>query len=65
MELRIRWEENSWPTLEAALSRDPVVVLPIGAVEQHGPHLPVGVDATNAEGVALRAAETLRGSEPP
>ena len=64
-ELRIRWAENSWPVLEAALARDPVVILPVGALEQHGPHLPVGVDATSVEGVALRAAETLRGGEPP
>ena len=65
MEPRILWAENSWPVLEAALARDPVVILPVGALEQHGPHLPVGVDANSVEGVALRAAETLRGCEPP
>ena len=64
-ELHIRWAENSWPALEAALARDPLVVLPIGALEQHGPHLPVGVDANSVEEVALRTAEALRGSEPP
>src|SRR5262245_10371838 len=63
-ELRIRWAENSWPALKAALEQDPVVILPIGAVEQHGPHLPVGVDATSVEAVALRTAERLRGAEP-
>ena len=63
-ELLVRWAEYSWPALEAALARDPVVILPIGALEQHGPHLPVGVDANSVEGVALRAAERLRGSEP-
>lgn len=34
-----------------------VVVQPIGAVEQHGPHLPVVTDALVAEWVAGRAAE--------
>ena len=29
MEPRIRWAESSWPALEAALARDPVVILPI------------------------------------
>ncbi|MEV0719091.1 creatininase family protein [Asanoa sp. NPDC050611] len=33
-----------------------LVVLPVGATEQHGPHLPVGVDSWLAEAVALRAA---------
>src|SRR5439155_411324 len=28
----------------ARLRRKPVVLLPIGAVEQHGPHLPLGAD---------------------
>jgi creatinine amidohydrolase len=64
-DLQIRWQDNSWPMLEAALVRDPVVVLPVGALEQHGPHLPVGVDSTSVEAVALRAAERRRGQEPP
>ena len=50
MEPRILWAENSWPVLEAALARDPVVILPVGALEQHGPHLPVGVMRTASRG---------------
>jgi creatinine amidohydrolase len=33
-----------------------VVVLPIGATEQHGPHLPVGTDNLQVEHVVLQAA---------
>jgi creatinine amidohydrolase len=36
---------------------DPVVLLPIGAVEQHGPHLPVHEDSIVAEWVADQLAE--------
>lgn len=36
-----------------------VAVLPIGAVEQHGPHLPVGTDYLAAEDVAELAMEKL------
>ena len=36
-----------------------VAVLPIGAVEQHGPHLPVGTDYLAAEDVADLAMEKL------
>jgi len=36
-----------------------IAVLPVAAVEQHGPHLPVGVDAMIAEGLIERAAAAL------
>lgn len=35
------------------------VVIPIGATEQHGPHLPIMTDHLMAETIALRAAELL------
>jgi creatinine amidohydrolase len=37
--------------------RRPVALLPTGAVEQHGPHLPMGLDIWLAHAVALKAAE--------
>ncbi len=36
-----------------------VAVLPTGAIEQHGPHLPVGVDAMIGQGLLARALEEL------
>lgn len=36
-----------------------VAILPIGAVEQHGPHLPVRVDAAINAGIVSRAVELL------
>jgi creatinine amidohydrolase len=47
-------------TREEALARaaaGAVVLLPVGALEQHGAHLPVGTDALTVEAVCLRAAE--------
>ena len=44
-------------TTEDFRSRDKgraIAVLPVAAVEQHGPHLPVGVDAVIAEGYLAR-----------
>ncbi|MGC0251826.1 creatininase family protein [Pseudactinotalea sp. Z1748] len=38
-----------------------VVVVPIGATEQHGPHLPLGTDFIMAHTVATRAAEQVEG----
>ncbi|MEM7427470.1 MAG: creatininase family protein [Pseudomonadota bacterium] len=36
-----------------------IAVLPLAAIEQHGPHLPVGVDAFLAEGFVERCAAAL------
>ncbi len=36
-----------------------VAILPVGAVEQHGPHLPVRVDAAINAGIVARAAELM------
>ena len=45
--------------MTSALSERSVVVLPLGAIEQHGPHLPLHTDTTIATGVAARAAARL------
>jgi creatinine amidohydrolase len=41
-----------------------ILVLPLGATEQHGPHLPAGTDALICGGVAERVAERLEGQVP-
>jgi creatinine amidohydrolase len=40
----------------ARLRRKPVVLLPVGAVEQHGPHLPLGADILQPMHVLERVA---------
>jgi creatinine amidohydrolase len=65
IQLRLRWEENASPALAAAVAQDPVAILPVGSIEQHGNHLPVGCDTNSAEAVALRAAEGFVGAEHP
>lgn len=42
--------------LDAALKRHPVAYLPLGSLEYHSVHLPIGLDALNAHGVCVRAA---------
>lgn len=37
----------------------PLVLVPLGSIEQHGPHLPLDTDADIAEAVAARAALLL------
>ncbi|MBV9459614.1 MAG: creatininase family protein [Bradyrhizobium sp.] len=44
----------------AGLDRErTVAVLPVGAVEQHGPHLPVGVDTMINSGIVARTLELM------
>jgi creatinine amidohydrolase len=47
------------PAQSSHPSAGPIVVLPLGATEQHGPHLPVETDTIIAEGVAARAKALL------
>lgn len=45
----------------ASLSREKtVVILPVGALEAHGPHLPTGTDGVISEGMAESAVRQLR-----
>ena len=50
-----------WTEIRDALAGDaPVVaILPLGAIEAHGPHLPLGTDVIISDGMAKRAAKAL------
>lgn len=53
----------SWTEIAALPDRaNTVIVLPVGAIEQHGPHLPCCVDSVIASGVLGRALERLPAS---
>jgi creatinine amidohydrolase len=56
----VRLAECTWPEARAlARQHRSVVLLPLGAVEQHGPHLPLLVDWLGAEVLAWRLAPHL------
>jgi creatinine amidohydrolase len=55
---RRRWVEMTTAEF-AALPPDTIAVLPVAAIEQHGPHLPVYVDACLNEGVVAHAVTRL------
>ncbi len=46
----------AWPDVESRAAKGLVVLVPLGATEQHGPHLPVTTDTDVAAAVAERAA---------
>lgn len=49
----------TWPEAKTLFESDPVALLPVGATEAHGPHLPLDTDVTIAVAQANRAAEKL------
>lgn len=55
----IEWRRLRADQLRDMAQRDAMVILPLGSIEQHGPHLPVEVDSQLGEQVALRTARVL------
>jgi creatinine amidohydrolase len=49
------------PEIAAQLKKNPLVILPAGSVEQHGPHLPAGTDTLAANVIAHAVAERMDG----
>jgi len=47
------------PDLSGALSKDSIIVLPLGAIEQHGPHLPMSTDFVVADAAARAVVEAV------
>ncbi len=48
-------------TFERRLAANPLVIVPVGALEAHGPHLPLGADQLQAEATATALAERVDG----
>lgn len=59
--MTLRTDRMSWTSYVQHLESDPIIFLPVGAHEQHGPHLPMGTDAIFATRMAESIAEQLNG----
>ena len=55
----VRWHKLRRDEVRPLMDAGAVLLLPIGSVEQHGPHLPLDTDANAATEVAERAARRL------
>jgi creatinine amidohydrolase len=55
----MQWQNLRAPDLRELAAENAIVIIPVGSMEQHGPHLPVQVDALLAGEVAQRAAARL------
>ncbi len=52
----VMWKELTAEDINQRAGAGAVVVLPVASIEQHGPHLPVGVDTILCEAVCMEAA---------
>jgi len=57
--MKVRWDEFSWTEIEEMIKEDVPVILPVGAVEAHGSHLPLCTDTVQAVHVAESVARRI------
>jgi creatinine amidohydrolase/Fe(II)-dependent formamide hydrolase-like protein len=58
------WGELTWRQAKTRIKKMDVALLPVGALEQHGPHLPLDTDAFDADYLARRVAEACSDPKP-
>ncbi len=59
--MKYRYEEFTWPEIREAVAQNRVAVLPVGTIEQHGPHLPLVTDVLTATEMSRRAVAGMPG----
>ncbi|MEM4311908.1 MAG: creatininase family protein [Nitrososphaerales archaeon] len=52
----ILYAEHTWEEIKEAAKEDKVILLPMGSIEEHGPHLPLETDSLTAYEISKRAA---------
>lgn len=55
------YQHYTWPEMKEVIKRQPVVVLPVGSVEDHGKHLPLDVDNFLITSICEEAAKRAHG----
>jgi len=55
--MSVMWKELTAEDLRGKAAANAIVILPVASMEQHGPHLPVGVDTFLCEAVCKSGAE--------
>jgi creatinine amidohydrolase len=55
--MSVMWKELTAEDLRVKAAENAIVILPVASMEQHGPHLPVGVDTFLCEAVCKGGAE--------
>ncbi len=59
--MTVRMAEMSWRDYQEKINNNAVIILPVGSTEEHGPHLPLGVDVILSTGFAEALAKEING----
>lgn len=59
-EMSLDLDALSWVDVAAQIARDPRLIMPVGALDQHGAHLPLGANVLIARRVALDLSREFR-----
>ena len=57
-------QELNWPQAKNRFNEVDIALLPVGAIEQHGPHLPLDTDAFDAQYLAVHTAQACSDPKP-
>ena len=61
LEHKVQLERMTWPEVRQAVQESQgIALVPVGAVEEHGPHLPIGTDSVETYEIGYRAAQKAR-----
>ncbi len=60
----LSWTDIHWLDMADGLAADWIAVLPLAAIEQHGPHLPLGTDVMIAEAYLARVRDLVPSNVP-
>src|SRR5580698_1516585 len=60
----VQWRRLRADQLRELARENAIAIVPVGAMEQHGPHLPVEVDSLLAETIALQTARLMAKTAP-
>jgi creatinine amidohydrolase/Fe(II)-dependent formamide hydrolase-like protein len=58
------WGELTWLEAKKRFETMDIALLPVGSIEQHGPHLPLDTDAFDADYLARRVAQACSSPKP-
>jgi creatinine amidohydrolase/Fe(II)-dependent formamide hydrolase-like protein len=64
LSLKFLLAELTWPEAEERFKQVDLALLPVGSIEQHGPHLPLDTDAFDADYLAKKVAEACSDPKP-
>ncbi|MEM7522598.1 MAG: creatininase family protein [Pseudomonadota bacterium] len=62
--MNVEWDSLKAQDLRQLAEANAVVIIPVAAIEQHGPHLPVMTDTRLGREIAIRAAQKATGDRP-